>query len=82
MGREEALKAITIVPARIMGLDKEIGSLEVGKVATLFISDGDPLETKTQIEQVFINGWEIPMDSRHIQLYNEFLERSPGVRKD
>lgn len=81
MGREAALEAITIVPARIMGLEDEIGSLEVGKVATLFISDGDPLETKTNIEQVFIDGYQIPMDSRHIQLYNEFLERTPGVRE-
>lgn len=81
MGREAALEAITIVPARIMGLEAEIGSLEVGKVATLFISDGDPLETKTHIEQVFIDGYQIPMDSRHIQLYNEFLERTPGVRE-
>jgi imidazolonepropionase-like amidohydrolase len=81
MGRQAALEAITIVPARIMGLENEIGSLEVGKVATLFISDGDPLETKTNIEQVFIDGYRIPMDSRHIQLYNEFLERSPGVKE-
>ncbi len=81
MGREEALKAITIVPARIMGIDDQVGSLEVGKVATLFISDGDPFETKTQIERVFIQGWNIPMDSRHIQLYDEFLERTPGLRE-
>ncbi len=81
MGREEAIKAITIVPAEILGVADKLGSLEVGKRANLFICDGDPLETKTQIEQVFIDGWEIPMDSRHIQLYNEFLERSPGLRK-
>ncbi len=81
MGREEALKAITIVPAQLMGVADRLGSLEVGKSATLFICDGDPFETKTQIEQVFIDGWEIPMDSRHIQLYNEFLERTPGLKK-
>ncbi|MEL7161397.1 MAG: amidohydrolase family protein [Bacteroidota bacterium] len=80
LGREEALKAITIVPAQIMGLDEAYGSLEVGKMANLFICDGDPLETKTQIEQVFIQGWEIPMNSRHSLLYEEFLERSPGVK--
>ena len=80
MGRTEALEAITIVPARIMGLDKELGSLEVGKTANLFIADGDPFETRTQIEQVFIQGWEIPMNSRHSLLYDEFLERSPGVK--
>jgi imidazolonepropionase-like amidohydrolase len=80
MGRKEALAAITIVPARMMGLEKELGSLEVGKVANLFICDGDPFETKTQIEQVFIQGWEIPMNSRQSLLYDEFLDRSPGVK--
>lgn len=80
MGREEALKAITIVPAQIMGLGDRLGSLEVGKDANLFICDGDPMETKTQIQQVFISGWEIPMNSRHSLLYDEFLERSPGVK--
>lgn len=80
MGREAALEAITIVPARMMGLEKELGSLEVGKIANLFICDGDPFETKTQIEQVFIQGWEIPMNSRHSLLYDEFLDRSPGVK--
>jgi imidazolonepropionase-like amidohydrolase len=80
MGREEALKAITIVPAQIMGIDDRLGSLEVGKDANLFICDGDPMETKTQIHQVFISGWEIPMNSRHSLLYDEFLERSPGIK--
>jgi len=80
MGREEALKAITIVPARIMGLEDRLGSLEAGKDANLFICDGDPMETKTQIEQVFISGWEIPMNSRHSLLYDEFLDRRPGIK--
>lgn len=80
LGREAALKAITIVPAQMMGLGDQIGSLEVGKNASLFICNGDPLETKTQIEQVFISGWEIPMNSRHSLLYDEFLERSPGLK--
>ena len=64
-----------------MGVADEIGSLEVGKVANVFVADGDPFETKTLIKHVFINGYQIAMDSRHIQLYNEFLERSPGVKK-
>lgn len=80
MGKEEALKAITIVPAEIFGLDKELGSIEVGKKANLFISDGDPFETKTHILHVFINGWKIPMESRHTLLYDEFLKRNPGLK--
>lgn len=81
MGQEEALKAVTIVPAEIFGLADKLGSIEVGKSATLFICDGDPFETKTNIKQVFIDGWQIPMVSRQTQLYDEFLQRDPGVNK-
>lgn len=82
LGREEALKAVTIVPAEIFGVADRIGSIEAGKDATLFISDGDPFETKTNITQVFIDGWKIPMVSRQTELYNEFLKREPGVSKN
>lgn len=80
MGTDAALEAITIVPARIFGVDDMIGSIEKGKVANLFIADGDPFETKTDIHHVFIGGWDIPLESRHTLLYDEFLERSPGVQ--
>lgn len=81
MSKEDALKAITIVPAELFNVADELGSIEVGKQATLFISTGDPFETSTDVEQVFIRGWKIPMVSRHTQLYEEFLQRSPGVKK-
>jgi imidazolonepropionase-like amidohydrolase len=81
MGREEALKAITIAPAQIFGVDDKLGSIEPGKVANLFICNGDPFETKTKILNVFIEGWDIPMQSRQTLLYEEFLNRSPGVNK-
>ncbi|MFN1834026.1 amidohydrolase family protein [Balneola sp. MJW-20] len=75
LGKEEALKAITINAAEIFGVEDLLGSLEEGKQANLLISDGDPFEPLSQIEQVFIKGYKIPMDSRHIQLYEEFLDR-------
>jgi len=75
MGVEEALKAVTIYPAEIFGVADRLGSLEAGKQANLFIADGDPFEPMTNIEQVFIKGYKIPMVSRHIQLYQEFLDR-------
>lgn len=81
MDRIEALKAITIVPAQLFGVAGQYGSLEKGKIANLFVTNGDPFETKTQVKHVFIAGWMIPMESRHTQLYDEFLERSPGVDK-
>jgi len=81
MGKEEALRAVTIVPAEIFGVADRLGSIEQGKSATLFVSDGDPFETKTQIMHVFIDGYKIPMTNRHIQLYQEFLDRDPGLAK-
>ncbi len=81
LGKEEALKAITINTAEIFGVEKELGSIEVGKVANLFVATGDIFETKTQVEHLFINGWQIPLESRHTKLYDEFLDRDPGVKK-
>lgn len=81
MGKEEALKAVTLTPAQIFGVADQLGSLEVGKSATLFVADGDPFETKTQISHLFIGGWSIPIDSRQLRLYDEFLERDPGIKK-
>ena len=81
MGIEEALKAITIIPAEIFGVAEQLGSLEEGKVANLFVSDGDPFEPKSTIEYLFIEGWSVPMESRHTLLYDEFLNRDPGIKE-
>ena len=80
LGIDEALKSITINPAEIFGVADKYGSLEEGKMASLFISDGDPFETKTSITSLFIDGWRIPLESRHTLLYDEFLERKPGLK--
>lgn len=75
MGKEEALKAVTIIPAEIFGVADQLGSLEVGKSGTLFVTDGDPFETKTQVQHLFIDGYLVPLESRHTYLYDEFLKR-------
>lgn len=80
MGKEAALEAITINPARIFGVEDKYGSIEVGKHANLFVCDGDPFETKTQLSYLFIEGWNIPLESRQSLLYNEFLRRVPGLK--
>lgn len=80
LGKEQALKAITIIPAEIFGVADKLGSLEKGKNATLFVTDGDPFETKTQVKYLFIDGWMIPLESRHTKLYDEFLDRQPGLK--
>lgn len=82
MSKEDALKAITIIPAEIFGVSASLGSIEVGKSATLFVCDGDIFETKTQVSNVFIDGWKIPMESRQTLLYDEFLKREPGLSKN
>lgn len=81
MGREEALRAVTIVPAQIFGVDGILGSLESGKQATLFVTDGDPFEPSTSVRYLFIDGYRVPMESRHVDLYKEFIKREPGVSK-
>jgi imidazolonepropionase-like amidohydrolase len=73
--KEEALKAVTIYPAQIWGVADRLGSLEVGKSATLILTDGDPLEIRTNVRQVWIAGETIPMDSRHTLLYEKFRQR-------
>lgn len=70
--REEALKAITLYPAQILGVADRVGSLEVGKDATLIVTDGDPLEIMTHVEMEFIQGRRIDLTSRHTQLYEKY----------
>jgi imidazolonepropionase-like amidohydrolase len=53
---EDALKSITINPAKLLGLEKERGSLEKGKKADLVLFDGDPFEYTTHITEVYIDG--------------------------
>ncbi len=75
LGKKDALKAVTIWPAQMFGVADKLGSIEEGKQANLFIASGDPFEPMTQITQVFIRGYKIPMVSRQSRLYKEFLDR-------
>ncbi|HTL05314.1 MAG TPA: amidohydrolase family protein [Gemmatimonadales bacterium] len=72
---DEALKAVTINPARIWGLGDKLGSLEVGKVANLFVTTGDPLDVRSLVKHVFIRGQLMPWDDRHTLLYEKFRAR-------
>ncbi|MBI1763586.1 MAG: amidohydrolase family protein [Acidobacteria bacterium] len=73
--KEEALKAVTIYPAQIFGIDKLVGSLEVGKIANLIVTDGDPLELRTRVKHVFINGKPVDLSSKHTRLNDKFKDR-------
>jgi imidazolonepropionase-like amidohydrolase len=69
---EEALKAITINAAEIWGVADQLGSLDVGKTANVVMANGDPLDVKTDVKQVVIQGRAIPMTNRQTQLRDEF----------
>lgn len=69
---EEALKALTINPAQIWGLEKDLGSLEVGKLGNVVVASGDPLDVKTDVKHVFILGQEIPLVSKQTQLRDQY----------
>ena len=72
---EEALKAITINAAEIWGVADQIGSIEKGKLADLIVTDGDPLETRTQVKQMFIRGKAVDLETKHSRLYEKYLSR-------
>jgi imidazolonepropionase-like amidohydrolase len=72
---QEALKAVTLYPAEIWGVADQIGSIDVGKWADLIVTDGDPLETQTQIKQVFIKGREVNLNNKHKLLYEKYRNR-------
>lgn len=72
---DEALKSATLTPAQILGFDDRVGSLEVGKDATLLIATGNPMEYSTQIEQAYIEGRKIDMMDSHRQLYEKYRKK-------
>ena len=56
LARDKALQALTLTPATMLGVDKQIGSVEAGKAANLIICDGDPFATATRFRQVLVDG--------------------------
>ncbi len=73
LGKEDAVSGLTLNTAKILGIDKTAGSLEVGKDATLFISSGDALDMRTNhVEVAFIQGREISLSTKQKDLYERF----------
>lgn len=73
LGKEEAVAGLTLNTAKILGIDKTAGSLEVGKDATLFISSGDALDMRTNhVETAFIQGREVSLNTKQKDLYEKF----------
>jgi imidazolonepropionase-like amidohydrolase len=69
---DEALKAITINAAEVWGVADKLGSLDVGKTANVVVANGDPLDVKTDVKQVYIDGRAIPMTSRQTELRDRY----------
>ena len=73
--RDEALKALTINAAQILGVADRIGSIEPGKIANLVISKGDPLEVRTTFTHVLIAGHDVGLDTKQLALYERYSKR-------
>jgi imidazolonepropionase-like amidohydrolase len=69
---DEALRAVTLNAAEIWGVADKLGSLDVGKTANVVVANGDPLDVKTDVKHVFIEGREIPLTSRQTQLRDQY----------
>ena len=78
---EEALKAVTINAAEFMGVADKVGSLEVGKEATLVITTGTPLDMTTNIIQSYIQGREIDMNDIQKQFFKKYMEKINQQKK-
>jgi imidazolonepropionase-like amidohydrolase len=75
LSREQAVRAITLSPAEILGVADRVGSIEVGKHATLIVTTGDILETPTQVIAAYVQGKQINLDNRQRRLAEKYREK-------
>jgi imidazolonepropionase-like amidohydrolase len=72
---DEALKAVMLNAAQMFGLSDQIGTIEVGKLGNVIVTNGDPLEIQTEVRYLFIRGQLTSTDNRHRELYEEYRKR-------
>lgn len=75
LSREKALASITIEPAKALGMEKVMGTLQVGKHATFLCASGDILDLRTRVEKIVIQGIEVSVESRHTRLNQRYKDR-------
>jgi imidazolonepropionase-like amidohydrolase len=80
LDRQEALRAVTLYPAQILGLGDSLGSIEVGKSATFVLADGDLLEVRTHVLDVWIDGNNPGVESKHSMLWKKWRDRPAPTR--
>ena len=74
-----ALRAVTLSTAEILGVDDQVGSLDVGKRADIIITDGDPLQAVSNVRYMFIGGQPVDIDdNKHTRLYRQYQQRLSG----
>ena len=79
--REKAVAALTLEPARILGVDARIGSLEPGKDATLILMDGDVLDLRSRVVGAYLDGRPLDLTDKQKRLYERYRNRpKPGGR--
>lgn len=72
---DEAVRAITLSPAQILGVDSDYGSIERGKSATLIVTTGDVLEVTSNITRAYIDGRTIELRSKQTELRDKYVEK-------
>lgn len=75
LSKDDALKSVTLWPAQIFGVADRFGTIEVGKIANLVVTDGDMLEAKSNTKYLFIDGRMVPLDTKHTDLNDKFKDR-------
>ncbi len=75
LSHDDAIKALTLDAARILGVDSQVGSIEAGKIANLVVVNGDPLEIRSHIQHVIIAGRDVSLDNSQVELFKKYMAR-------
>ncbi len=78
LSAEDAIRAITLWPAEILGVVDRVGSITTGKDATLIVCDGDILQTETNLTHAFIEGRVVDLSSKHTMLFKKYQQKYQG----
>ena len=73
--RQAGWQGLTLVPAQMLGVADRLGSIEVGKDASLIAVDGDILDIRSKVRHLWIQGRESSLESRHTRLYEKYRNR-------
>ncbi|MDE0897221.1 MAG: amidohydrolase family protein, partial [Planctomycetota bacterium] len=81
LSKGEALRAVTLNAAEIVGMQESLGSLTAGKRADIVITDGDLFEATTQVLGMWIDGREVSMANKQTELYDRYRARLHSLKE-